>query len=71
MAKFIWEDISRGRDPNKKYLKYLMGVDRSRARMHGRFKISALNTVISIYSKRNFNRFDHFFQIIFCDYIFH
>ena len=35
ISPFIWEDISRGRDPEKKYLKYLMNLDRSRARLHG------------------------------------
>ena len=39
----MWEDISRGRDPLKKYLKYLMGMDRSRARMHGILKLSILD----------------------------
>lgn len=71
IAKFVWEDISRGRDPNKKYLKYLLGIDRSRARLHGQLKISILNNQVSVFSKRNFNRFDQYFSISFNDLIFH
>ena len=71
ISRFVWEDISRGRDPDKKYLKYLMNLDRSRARLHGQLKISVLSVQMSVYAKRNFNRFDHYFQILFNDFICH
>ena len=71
IAKFVWEDISRCRDPDKKTLKYMVGIDRSRARMHGRFKLSVLDNTISIYAKRNFHRSDSSFLIKFQDIICH
>ena len=71
IARFIWEDISRGCDPDKKYLKHLMGMDKNRAKLHGQFKFSMLNSQISIFARRNFNRYDQQLQILFNDLIYY
>ena len=71
VSRFIWEDISRSRDPEKKYLKYLMGLDKSRARLHGQLKVSILNIQMAVYAKRNFNRYDQYFLILLNDFIAH
>ena len=70
ISKFVYEDISRGRDPDKKYLKYLTSLDRTRARAHGKMKISVLNVLMSVYTKRNFSPNDQYFQIMWNDLIF-
>jgi hypothetical protein len=36
-------NVSNLNEINKKYLKYLMGIDRSRARMHGILRLSILD----------------------------
>jgi len=71
VSRFVWEDISRGRDPNKQCLKYLSGIDRSRARMHGQLKVSILSVLMSVFARRNFNRYDQYFQFLSHDVIFH
>lgn len=35
IARFVWEDISRGVDPDRKYLKFFQSLDRHRNRIHG------------------------------------
>ena len=47
------------------------GIDRTRARMHGQVKVSILNISTSIFSKRNFNRYDQYFLMKCNDFIFH
>ena len=69
IAKFVWEDISRGRDLKKQYLKYLMSIDRQRARLHGKSRISILNLQMSAYSKRNFSHQDPHFIFQFNDFV--
>ena len=71
IARFVWEDISRGCDPERKYLKLFQGLDRHRNRTHGQLKISVLNSQIAMYSRRNINRFDQYFLILFNDFIYH
>mmetsp|Transcript_26404 Transcript_26404/g.40301 ORF Transcript_26404/g.40301 Transcript_26404/m.40301 type:complete len:217 (+) Transcript_26404:1985-2635(+) len=47
-----------------------MSLDRQRARLHGKFRVSLLNIQISMYPRRNFSSNDPFFQIQWHDMVY-
>lgn len=44
-------------------------MDKIRSRLHGVFKIQMLNFQLNVYAKRDFNRYDHYFQILCSDFV--